>query len=457
MASYPSVPSLRRKKPRGFICQVYLALKSNLCGYRGKAVYHRVDAIISRAATTNKRIDDLLKRRRRVDIIRLALKLMDEHVFKDDNIAFELYPQLDPDNDQFDDFDEDGSDEEYIVPHNKAEPTRKPFDLAVVKENIKPARNTKISQKFVQPLSVRSKMALITTPTSIVVATALPELNRVHADANENRPPVDAFKSLTIDDVDHVDLKVLPPRTQATVINRLVWIMQMACFEFLGYHKESLLINENIEYADSTTLRYYAVLIHSIVNELPVDAMTEPYLAGHDKRNKVDHLLFPLLQLQAEMNSINKVTLETLKAYYDILEPLCKALKSRRGKRIKNLEEITDMLFERRAEDHYEAHVRAERVLTGKIKPARKAAEKEPSRQKRTIRFAQIRAEEKAILAELADELKAIEQRYEFDSHEPMFIFFDKVDDSSISLNRRAVNTHTIEGEESWDAAADSD
>ncbi|KAJ6262919.1 hypothetical protein Dda_1477 [Drechslerella dactyloides] len=457
MDSYTTVPNLHRKKPRGFVYQVYLALKPNLGGYRGKPVYHRVDGIIKRVAGTNKRIDDLLKYRRNVDIVRLALKLMEQNVFKDENIAFELYPQLDPDNDQFDDFDENCSDEEYIIPSNKAEPRRKPFDLAFVTEKIKPKRNTMISQKYVQPLSVRSKIALITTPTSIIVTTSLPEIRRISA--NENRPPIDVLRNTTINSGTNIDLNVLPPRTQATVINRLVWIMQMACFEFLGFHKESLLVHENIAYADSTTLRYYAVLIHSVINHIPQTAMLEPYLLGNDndKANKIDRLLYPLLQLQAEMTSINKLTRDTLKDYYDILEPMCKALKSRRGKRIKNLEEITEMLFGRRAEEHLEAYQQAEARLASKIKPARAAAEKEPNERKRSSRLFAIEKEEKTILSDLIHEEKAIETRYNFNHHEQMFVFFDKIDDSSTSLNRRVTNIHALEDDDFYDAAADSD
>ncbi|EWC44712.1 hypothetical protein DRE_06490 [Drechslerella stenobrocha 248] len=460
-------PILNRKKPRGFVYQVYLALKPNLSGYRGKPTYYRVDSIILRNDGNNRRINDLLRSRRKVDIIRVALKLMQECVFKDESIAFELYPQLDPHNDDYDDFDENCSDEEYMVPASKVEPKRKPHELEIVHEHVRPPRGSKIGQQYIRPLSLGDDHPLVSVGPEEDFALASADNSKHRLSMAENQPPLTSFQELSIsgnssqlfeeyDEFDDFDYRVLPASTQAAIINRLAWIMQMTCFEFLGLHRESRLRGEQINFADSATLRYYAILIHDSANELPKDSMTADILVGQDRQKVLDHLLFPLLQLQAEMGIINQITQYTMKKYFDLMLNICETLKSRRGKKIVVLAEVTQMIFGRREEDYKEAREKAETEIEEVVEPLRWAARHEKNIKRRTVTIHAATEKENAIWTELDRQNKVIEEKYCFDDHIAMYAFCDMEDGSSLST-RKAANVITIgDDEELWDSAADS-
>ncbi|KAF3910412.1 hypothetical protein ABW20_dc0104197 [Dactylellina cionopaga] len=441
-----------RKKPRGFVYQVYLAMKPYLGGYRGVPTYSRVEAIVIRSKDKSKRVEDLLIHRRRVDIVRQCLQLMEESVFKSEEIAYERYPQLDVDNDKYEDLDEDCSDEDYMIPPTKFEPGRKPFELELVQENIQPPRASRLDG-YIEPLS------------SIKVAGI-----RKGA-INENRPPHGSSGALpenpSAPENPIVSPKTiaLPMITQTTLLTRLEWIMQMTCFEFMNLYDHDLLYNERIHYADRATVRYYAILIcHT--EELPVDAILGDILSTSNPRPSLEKLVYPLLQLNSEKRSTESVSLETFYKYIEFCHDIARALRSDRTKKLKQLKEVVRLLFEGLSKDLEKQRDTVNYIVKHSFENARQGALKEPDKKKRAAKLTATNKDEEKALSDGDEQVKA---RHTFDKYVNILRFLDKEDEiSSISGSTmvnptkrirnltKALNIVSLD-EEYIDSAADSD
>ncbi|KAK6532333.1 hypothetical protein TWF281_006523 [Arthrobotrys megalospora] len=441
----PSTPFQRtKKKPRGFIYQVYLAMRPYLGGYRGPITYRRVEGIIIRSAYKSKRVDDLLRHRRRVDIVRQCIKFMEEGIFKNEEVAFTRYPRLNPENDNYEEPDEECSDEEYVLPPTKFEPGRKPHDLHLVIGSVRPPSGSNFDQN-------------------------VKALSTVHAiaRANENQPPGAedevAFGQPNIS----ATTVVLPEITQEILFRRLEWIMQMTCYEFLNTHDPELLYDERIHYADRTTLRYYAILIcHS--DALLTNSMLGEILNNSNPRPTLERVLLPLLQLHVEKKATDPIRLETFKHYLNGCHNIAVSLRSERTQKIKQLSEVIHLLFEGFAREHEKHRNTANYINQQTYGPARGEARKERDKRKRLSQILAIEESEAMAIDIAARQAQAV---YTFDKYIKILKFLDKEDEiSSISGSTVAVSTRNpvrnieqsiknmnISDEDYIDSAASSD
>ncbi|KAK6543386.1 hypothetical protein TWF694_000134 [Orbilia ellipsospora] len=403
-----------RKRPRGFIYQVYSAMKPYLGGYRGAPSYARVQMILLRSKNKSRHIEDLLNHRRQVDIIRQCLQLMEQHIFKNEEVAFNLYPQLDLDNPHYEDPGYDCSDEDYMIPPDKFEPGRRPYGSNLVEEKIQLPKDSKLLRDA-KPLTFVPTIQ----PPTVTNENTPPEERDTHPTAvlrEENPAP----KYATI----------LPEPTQACLFNRLEWIMQMTCFEFMCQHDFDLLYNERVHNADLASLRYWAILIcHS--EELPKDAILGGILDSTNPRPSLETLLYPLLKLNAQKHISDPIKLRHFYQYIDLCHSIAKSLRSPRIKKLDQFRDVVRLMFENFTTDLEKQRSTGAYVIKQTFAKARKDAQRERNGPRRAAKFAEINKHEREALAEADDRVQA---RYTFEKYTQILRFFNKEDEiSSIS------------------------
>ncbi|KAF3927582.1 hypothetical protein AA313_de0206418 [Arthrobotrys entomopaga] len=402
-----------RKKPRGFVYQVYVAMKPYLGGYRGAPSYPRVQMILLRSRDKSKRIDDLLNDRRQVDIIRQCLQLLEQHVFKNKEVAFNLYPQLDPNNPSYRDSDDDFSDEEYMIPPEKFEPGRRPYNSNLVQERIQPPTGSKLGRD-IKPLTFVSVQ-----PPPVIDENISPDERatpQIATPREENLPPTYAT--------------TLPEITQTCLFNRLEWIMQMTCFEFMCQYDFELLYNERIHNADRASLRYWAILIcHT--EELPKNAILGGILDSANPRPSLETLVLPLLRLDAQKHSSDKIKLRHFYQYIELCHYITKALKSPRAKKVEQFKEVVGLMFEGLTTELEKQRSTGAYVIKQSFAKARDDARREVTGVRRAAKLFDIAEQEQEALAEAKDRVMT---KYTFEKYTHILRFFDKEDEiSSIS------------------------